>query len=140
MLEERPVSQNTDPHSGQVWTYSVSKTRVILTFLPVTAPTRLRTLRLVCPLAVAVGCNPLIYERIVLFSGSVYGILCLARGKGEITSARLSDKPKDRAGDRAFEGHHRQPPPSREVFLATSIRVPKLPALWQALKPLSDMP
>jgi hypothetical protein len=59
MLEERPVSQNTDPHSGQVWTYSVSKTRVILTFLPVTAPTRLRTLRLVCPLAVAVGCNPL---------------------------------------------------------------------------------
>jgi hypothetical protein len=45
-------------------------------------------------------------------------------------------RPKDRAGDRAFEGYRRQPPPSRGRILLTFPMVSKLPPRWQPRSPL----
>jgi hypothetical protein len=47
-----------------------------------------------------------------------------------------ADTHLDRAGDRAFEGHHRQPPPSRGRILLTSPMVSKLSPRWQPRSPL----
>jgi hypothetical protein len=43
----------------------------------------------------------------------------------------------NRAGDRAFEGHHRQPLPSRGETLLTSSIVPKDSPRWQPRSPLA---